>query len=310
MIEKMIQVENLSKKYGDIHAVDGITFDVAKGEILGFLGPNGAGKTTTMRMITGFIPASSGRALIAGFDIFREPMEAKRKIGYLPEIPPLYTDMTVSAYLKFVARIKGIPRKQQKEGLEQAIEKCGLTDVRDRVMDQLSKGFKQRVGIAQAIIHNPDVLILDEPTIGLDPKQIIEIRNLIKSLSGDRTIVLSTHILPEVSEVCTRAIIIKSGKILMDKKISEISEKTHNFSIIFGSKVEREDIASQLDKLRVKVKTTDMEKRLVFEPQGEKDIRGKVVAELAKEHKILEVKSEVQTLEQIFVETISKDKEQ
>ncbi|HJR58001.1 MAG TPA: ABC transporter ATP-binding protein [Vicinamibacterales bacterium] len=210
----MIEVQHLSKRYGRVTAVDDVSFRVERGEILGFLGPNGAGKTTTMRILTGYMPASEGRAMIAGLDIFDKPIEAKRRIGYLPETPPLYPDMTVREYVDFVARIKGVPSKERKERVEAVLKRTHVADMADRHCAKLSKGYRQRVGLAQALIHNPDVLVLDEPTAGLDPKQIIETRDLIRSLAGDHTIVLSTHILPEVSQTCERVVIINKGRVV------------------------------------------------------------------------------------------------
>ncbi len=210
----MIEVENLTKYYGDRPAIDNITFRVEKGEILGFLGPNGAGKTTTMRILAGFFPPTSGIARVAGYDVVNNSIDVRRRIGYMPETIPLYKDMRVKEYLEFVAEVKGVPRKRRKSKIEKAMKECGTTEVYHRLIGKLSKGFQQRVGLAQALLHDPEVLILDEPTIGLDPKQIIEIRQLIKSLAGERTIILSTHILPEVSMTCQRVIIINEGKII------------------------------------------------------------------------------------------------
>jgi ABC-2 type transport system ATP-binding protein len=213
----VIEVQHLSKRYGQVTAVDDISFKVERGEILGFLGPNGAGKTTTMRMITGYMPPTEGRAIVAGFDVFEQPLEAKRRTGYLPETPPLYTDMTVREYLQFVARIKmpkGVSSADRKARVDQVMQKTWIADMADRHCGKLSKGYRQRVGLAQAIIHNPEVLILDEPTAGLDPKQIIETRDLIRSLAGDHTIILSTHILPEVSQTCQRVVIINKGRVV------------------------------------------------------------------------------------------------
>jgi ABC-2 type transport system ATP-binding protein len=201
----MIEVNDLTKLYGDRVAVAGVSFSVAQGQVLGFLGPNGAGKTTTMRMLTGFIPPSSGTARVAGFDVFSQSAEVRRRIGYLPESPPLYTDMTVSSYLTFVAKLKGVARREVAGARERAIERTGLSDVTGRLLSHLSKGYKQRVGLAQAIINDPEVLVLDEPTIGLDPRQIIEIRSLIKDLAGQRTVILSTHILPRWRRSATRS---------------------------------------------------------------------------------------------------------
>ena len=210
----MIEVQHLTKRYGGFTAVNDVSFKVEKGEILGFLGPNGAGKTTTMRVLTGYMPASEGKALVAGYDVFSEPIEAKRRTGYLPETPPLYPDMTVRDYLMFVSRIKGVPRSERKSRVAAIMERTRISDMAARHCGKLSKGYKQRVGLAQALIHNPDVLILDEPTAGLDPKQIIETRKLIKELAGDHTIILSTHILPEVSQTCQRVVIINKGHVV------------------------------------------------------------------------------------------------
>lgn len=210
----MIEVEHLSKIYGSTAAIQDVDFSVQAGEIVGFLGPNGAGKTTTMRILSGYIPATTGTARIAGYDVHEQSMEVRRRIGYLPENPPLYPDMTVEAFLNFVARIKGVSRSDRKKRVNWAIERCQLTDKRKVLIKKLSKGYKQRVGIAQAIVHNPPVIILDEPTVGLDPKQITEVRHLIKSLAGEHTIILSTHILPEVSMTCDRVTIINKGKVI------------------------------------------------------------------------------------------------
>ncbi len=210
----MIEVQHLTKRYGRVTAVEDVSFRVERGEILGFLGPNGAGKTTTMRILTGYMPATAGKALVAGFDVFDQPLEAKRRTGYLPETPPLYPDMTVREYLTFVASLKGIPGRDRRTRVTSAMERTRVADMAERHCGKLSKGYRQRVGLAQAIIHNPDVLILDEPTAGLDPKQIIETRQLIKELAGDHTIILSTHILPEVAQTCQRVVIINHGKVV------------------------------------------------------------------------------------------------
>ena len=210
----MIEVQQLTKRYGRVTAVDDISFRVERGEILGFLGPNGAGKTTTMRILTGYIPATEGKAIVAGFDVFDQPVEAKRRTGYLPETPPLYPDMSVIEYLDFVAKIKGVPSADRRQRVRTVMERTRIDDMTDRLCSRLSKGYRQRVGLAQSIIHNPDVLILDEPTAGLDPKQIIETRELIKELAGDHTIILSTHILPEVSQTCERVVIINKGHVV------------------------------------------------------------------------------------------------
>ncbi len=213
----MIEVQHLTKRYGPFTAVDDVSFRVEKGEILGFLGPNGAGKTTTMRVLTGYMPATDGTATVAGFDVFANPVEAKRRIGYLPETPPLYPDMTVREYLTFVAKLKlpkTVSKSERTERIDSAMRKTHVDDMANRHCSRLSKGYKQRVGLAQALLHDPEVLILDEPTAGLDPKQIIETRDLIRGLAGNHTIVLSTHILPEVSQTCNRVVIINKGRVV------------------------------------------------------------------------------------------------
>jgi ABC-2 type transport system ATP-binding protein len=210
----VIEVQHLTKRYGRVTAVEDVSFRVERGEILGFLGPNGAGKTTTMRILTGYMPPTEGKAIVAGFDVFDQPVEAKRRTGYLPETPPLYPDMTVGEYLAFVAKIKGVPPNERRQRIAAVMERTRIADMVNRMCSKLSKGYRQRVGLAQALIHNPDVLILDEPTAGLDPKQIIETRQLIKALAGDHTIILSTHILPEVSQTCQRVVIINKGHVV------------------------------------------------------------------------------------------------
>ncbi|HEY9688812.1 MAG TPA: ABC transporter ATP-binding protein [Coleofasciculaceae cyanobacterium] len=210
----MIEVEQLRKVYGNTVAIREVTFSVEPGEILGFLGPNGAGKTTTMRILTGYLPATSGTARVAGFDVHDQSMAVRERIGYLPETPPLYPDMTVEGFLNFVARIKGVAAGDRPERVRWSIERCGLSDRRKTIISKLSKGYRQRVGIAQAIVHDPPAIVLDEPTVGLDPRQIAEVRNLIKSLAGDHTVILSTHILPEVSMTCSRVAIVNGGRVV------------------------------------------------------------------------------------------------
>lgn len=223
----MIKVEGLTKRYARNVAVDHISFEVEKGQIVGFLGPNGAGKTTTMRMLTCFMPPSEGSAQVAGFDVTENPMEVKRRIGYLPESPPVYPEMEVIEYLDFVGRIKGVPKASLRSRIDEVMEKCAVTDVRNKEIGKLSKGYRQRVGLAQAIVHNPDVLILDEPTAGLDPHQIIETRDLIKGLSGNHTIILSTHILPEVEQTCQRVMIINRGKLVATDTMENLNSRLH-----------------------------------------------------------------------------------
>jgi ABC-2 type transport system ATP-binding protein len=210
----VIEVEQLTKVFNGHKVVDDISFKVEKGEILGFLGPNGAGKTTTMRILTCYMPATAGTARVAGYDVFDESIEVRKRIGYLPESPPLYSEMTVESYLHFVAKIKGTPSSKRRTHIDDIMQKCSIGDVRNRIIGKLSKGYKQRVGFAQSLLNNPEVLILDEPTIGLDPKQIFEVRSLIKNLAGDHTVILSTHILPEVGMTCNRVVIINKGKLV------------------------------------------------------------------------------------------------
>lgn len=221
----MIKVQGLTKRYARKVAVDNITFEVEKGQIVGFLGPNGAGKTTTMRVLTCFLPPTSGTATVAGYDVLENPMEVKRRIGYLPETPPVYPEMEVHEYLEFVGRIKGVAANDLYRRVREVSEKCAVADVSKTLIGKLSKGYKQRVGLAQAIIHNPDVLILDEPTAGLDPHQIIETRDLIKGLAGEHTIILSTHILPEVEQTCERVIIIAKGKLVAMDTVENLTSR-------------------------------------------------------------------------------------
>ena len=221
----MITVKELTKKYARNVAVDHISFEVEKGQIVGFLGPNGAGKTTTMRMLTCFLPPTSGSAMVAGFDVLEQPLEVKRRIGYLPEMPPLYPEMRTAEYLTFVGRLKGLSGGELRQRVDAVCERCAVADVKEKLLGKLSKGYRQRVGLAQAIIHNPDVLILDEPTAGLDPKQINETRDLIKSLAGDHTIILSTHILPEVEQTCQQVIIINKGKLVATDSVNNLQSR-------------------------------------------------------------------------------------
>ncbi len=244
----MIEVQKLSKFYGQRKAIDEISFTVEKGEVLGFLGPNGAGKSTTMKILTCFMPASSGTAKVAGFDVFEQPLEVKRRVGYLPETPPVYSDMIVTDYLAYKAALHGIKGPETRKAVGSALENCGLSQVGRRLIGNLSKGYQQRVGIAQAIIHNPQVLILDEPTIGLDPKQIIEIRSLIKSLAGERTVVLSTHILPEVQTTCSRVLIINEGKIVASNTLEAISAQLRKGNVI--SLLVKNNVTGLMGKLR------------------------------------------------------------
>lgn len=243
-----IEVEGLSKRYGDFQAVHDLSFRIPRGEVVGFLGTNGAGKTTTMRMLTGFIPPTDGRVRIDGHDVFDDPLAARRAIGYLPEIPPLYPEMTVRGYLHFVAALKDVPRARRAEAVERAVERCGLADTAGRVIGHLSKGYRQRVGLAQAIVHDPKVLVLDEPTVGLDPIQIREIRALIESLAhaggggGGQTVILSTHILNEVEALCDRVVLIHRGEMALDRPLAELTAGGQSLEEVF-TRVSTRDIA-------------------------------------------------------------------
>lgn len=249
----MIQVENLVKRYGDHVAVDALSFHVEPGKIYGFVGPNGAGKSTTMNVMTGYIAASSGTVVIDGHDILQEPLAAKTCIGYLPEVPPLYTGMTVREYLMFAAQLKGVPKKERKEHVKTIMEKTGLQDVEERLIRNLSKGYRQRVGLAQALLHNPKVLILDEPMVGLDPKQIIEMRNLIRRLAGKHTVILSSHILSEISAVCDHIMIISKGKLVANGSPQELEEmmqaKTEVEVTVLGEEEQVQTVLSQMEEV-------------------------------------------------------------
>ena len=237
----MIEVSHLSKNYGERRAISDLSFKVEKGDVVGFLGPNGAGKSTTMKIITGFMAPTSGEARICGYDVFLNPIEVKRRIGYLPETPPLYLDMLVDEYLRYVAELKLVPQEKISGFVDMALQKAQLTEVRRRLIKNLSKGFKQRVGIAQALVSDPEVLVLDEPTVGLDPKQVAEIRDLIKELKGSHTVILSTHILPEVQASCDKVIIIHEGKIVAQESIADISKMNKGF-ILLSVKTRRPEL--------------------------------------------------------------------
>ena len=305
----MIEIKNLTKLYGTKKAVDNISFTVNSGEILGFLGPNGAGKTTTMNIITGYIGATEGNVLIDGMDTLENPMECKRKIGYLPEQPPLYIDMTVREYLNFVFELKS-PDVNKNEHLEDIMDVVKITDVKDRLIKNLSKGYKQRVGIAQALVGNPDILILDEPTVGLDPKQIIEIRNVIKELGKNRTVILSSHILPEVSAICERVIIINNGKIMAIDTPENLSSKLSGDNRLMiraeGSQAAIEKALSKVENL-VSIECMGQKEEgtwdyVIDAKQGE-DIRKKVFAALASDElAILMSKTVGLSLEEVFLQ--------
>jgi ABC-2 type transport system ATP-binding protein len=249
----MIEARHLSKRYGDVVAVHDVSFEVGRGEVVGFLGPNGAGKTTTMRMLTGFLPPTDGTALIAGHDIFSDPLAARRAVGYLPEILPLYPEMSVRSYLEYVARIKDVPRRSRRAAVDRALERCGLAHVGPHVIGTLSKGYRQRVGLAQAIVHDPAVLVLDEPTVGLDPLQVREIRQLIRDLAAPRdgepqhTVILSTHILPEVEAICRRVILMNAGRKVVDAPLAELVRGGRSLDEIFARETARDLAAEALE---------------------------------------------------------------
>ncbi|QQS48047.1 MAG: ATP-binding cassette domain-containing protein [Acidobacteriota bacterium] len=312
----MIEVEHLTKSYGQARAVNDISFTVEKGEILGFLGPNGAGKTTTMRILTGYLPATGGTARIAGFDVFEQSMEVRKRIGYLPEVPPLYPEMTVESYLTFVARIKGVPAADIPGRVEESMKLTNLSDRKSELIKRLSRGYKQRVGIAQAIVHNPDVVILDEPTVGLDPNQIKEVRNLIKGLSGDHTIILSTHILPEVEMTCDRVVIINKGK------IAAIDTTENLTSQLKGGERVQIQVRGNADALRSRLEDIEGLIRIDLEPlEGTDLINGSIESEEGKDLRariassvvhggldLLEIRAVGLSLEDIFMQLTTEEK--
>jgi ABC-2 type transport system ATP-binding protein len=310
----MIEVESLTKRYGPTLAVCEVSFSVPKGEILGFLGPNGAGKTTTMRVITGYLPPTEGKVRVAGYDVAEEPLEAKRRTGYLPELPPVYPDMTPVEYLGFVARIKGVPRKQIKTRIDEISEKCAITDVQRRQIGKLSKGYRQRVGLAQALIHNPDVLVLDEPTAGLDPKQIIETRELIKQLAGQHTIVLSTHILPEVAKTCQRVVVINQGKVVAVGAPEELTRRLQGYeTVLITAEGPAAEIMDKLQRVRGVNLVEPREaanSRVTFEVQAEKgqDVRAELARAIVESQwKLLELRTSGLSLEDIFLKLTTQD---
>ncbi|HET7341535.1 MAG TPA: ATP-binding cassette domain-containing protein [Methylomirabilota bacterium] len=308
----MIEVEKLTKNYGPVTAIRDVSFSVAPGEIVGFLGPNGAGKSTTMRILSCFMPATSGSARVAGFDVFRESMEVRRRIGYLPENVPLYGDMRVAPYLDFVAEIKGVPRSARRARVAEVMERCMVSDMQNRLIRNLSKGYRQRVGVAQALVSDPHVLILDEPTIGLDPKQIADIRNLIKSLAGEHTVILSTHILPEVAMVCSGVVIINRGSIVAQGPIDRLVEQ-----FFPTARVEVEVTAPRgaaLEGMRaipgvVRVEplaSGDGSGRFLVESARGRDVRGEIF-QLAAQQKwgLLELRQVGMTLEEVFMRIVA-----
>jgi ABC-2 type transport system ATP-binding protein len=310
----MISVKDLSKRYARNTAVDHISFEVERGQIVGFLGPNGAGKTTTMRMLTCFLPPSAGTATVAGYDVLEAPLEVKKHIGYLPEAPPLYLEMRTAEYLTFVGRLKGLSGAELRHRVDAVCDRCAVGDVKNRLLGKLSKGYRQRVGLAQAIIHNPDVLILDEPTAGLDPKQINETRDLIKSLSGDHTIILSTHILPEVEQTCEKIIIINKGKLVATDSVSNLQRRARGAELVLVEVADRRgelntaSVQERLERVAGVGRATFKEKKqsgATFEIEGlkEKLVRGDLARAVVEAGWDLnELRTESVSLEEIFLQ--------
>jgi ABC-2 type transport system ATP-binding protein len=310
----MITVNGLTKRYAHTTAVDQISFEVQRGQIVGFLGPNGAGKTTTMRMLTCFLTPTSGTATVAGFDILEQPLEVKKRIGYLPETPPVYPEMRIAEYLTFVGQLKGLSGSELRTRVDYACERCAVADVRNKIIGKLSKGYRQRVGLAQAIIHNPDVLILDEPTAGLDPKQINETRDLIKSLAGDHTIILSTHILPEVSQTCEKVIIINKGKIVATDSVSNLQQRASSGESVLVEVAGRNGSLDpavvqrkleQINGVSRVIPKADGQKRVIFEVEAAKDrgVRGEVARAVVESGWDLnELRPAAMSLEEIFLQ--------
>jgi ABC-2 type transport system ATP-binding protein len=308
----MIEVDRLTKRYGPVPAIQDVSFTVEKGQIVGFLGPNGAGKTTTMRILSCFMPASGGTARVAGYDVFEQSLEVRRRIGYLPENVPLYADMTVDAYLDFVANIKGLGRSERRRRVGEVLERCQIPDVRGRLIGRLSKGYRQRVGLAQALIADPDVLILDEPTIGLDPKQIVGIRQLIKSLAGAHTVILSTHILPEVSMVCEGVIIINRGRIVasgpLDRLMQELSPTARLQVQVDGpTELVTQSLRALPGVQRVEARgVVDGVSTFVLEAERARDIRREVAQLVAQQRwGLLELKALDLSLEDVFIRIVA-----
>src|SRR5512145_1387617 len=309
----MIEVQSLTKRYGPVTAIRDVSFNVAPGDIVGFLGPNGAGKSTTMRILSCFMPASSGSARVAGYDVFRESMEVRRRIGYLPESVPLYTEMRVASYLDFVAEVKGVSRSARKRRVAEVMDRCLIADVQNRLIRNLSKGYRQRVGLAQAIVSDPHVLILDEPTIGLDPRQIAEIRSLIKSLAGEHTVILSTHILPEVSMVCSAVVIINRGAIVAQGPIDRLVEQFFPTSRVQvevagprGAILEGMRAIQGVVRVEDGASVGDGAGRYVVESARGRDVRGEIFL-LAAQQKwgLLELRQVGMTLEEVFIRIVA-----
>jgi len=313
----MIEVEQLSKSYGPIKAIEDVSFVVEKGEILGFLGPNGAGKSTTMRILTCFMPPSSGTARIAGFDIFKESLQVRRRVGYVPENAPLYTDMPVVSFLKFVGEIKGLSRRERLRQIGQVMDDCGIKDVQHRYIGKLSKGYRQRVALAQALLGNPEVLILDEPTIGLDPRQIIDIRQLIKGLAGQKTVILSTHILPEVGMTCQRVIIINRGRVIAVDTPENLTTKLQTSSRLLvrvegtaPEVVRALGAVSGVQTVKEEASASTTVVTCVVESKKDRDVRKDVAAAVVRQHwGLLELRPVDLTLEEVFVRLVTEEKE-
>ncbi len=307
----MIEVQHLSKRYGPVTAVNDVSFRVEKGEILGFLGPNGAGKTSTMRVLTGYMPPTEGTAIVAGYDVLEQPIEAKRHTGYLPETPPLYPDMRVRDYLTFVAKIKGVPRNQVRTRVDSTMEKARVTEMARRECGRLSKGYRQRVGLAQALLHDPDVLILDEPTAGLDPKQIIETRQLIKELAGSHTIILSTHILPEVSQTCQRVVIINRGRVVAVDTPGNLTAKLRGSEAMYLQvDAQGADVASAIRQLPgvTNVHAADTQGGLEVASEAGRDIRRELAATVVSQGwGLLELRPMRISLEEVFLQLTTDD---
>jgi ABC-2 type transport system ATP-binding protein len=310
----VIEVQHLTKHYGRVTAVDDISFRVESGEILGFLGPNGAGKTTTMRILTGYMPATTGKAVVDGFDVFEQPIEAKRRIGYLPETPPLYPDMTVLEYLQFVAKVKGVPSADRRQRIQAVMERTRVEDVSGRLCSKLSKGYKQRVGLAQALVHSPDVLVLDEPTAGLDPKQIIETRELIKELGGSHTIILSTHILPEVSQTCQRVVIINKGRVVAVDTPENLTARLRGSETMYVQvEADGGDVGTVLGRIAGVTRVAETDRRgqhVGFEVESEHghDVRRELArAIVGNGWGLLELRPNRMSLEEIFLKLTTKE---
>lgn len=309
----MIEVRELTKNYGPHRAVDRISFSVKKGEVVGFLGPNGAGKTTTMKIITGFMPPTTGAASVAGFDVFENPIEVKRRIGYLPETPPLYGDMTIEDYLRFVARLKGVEHSRVSALVARAIEKTALGDLKKRLIQNLSKGYRQRVGISQALVSDPEVLILDEPTVGLDPRQVAEVRNLIKELRGQHTIILSTHILPEVQATCERIIIINRGKIVAEDSLESIGRRMQGAGRVYLRVIRaKENLAADLRAVPgVRLVTQRENGAMEVDTDGSEDIASKLAERVVHSGSGLnELRQETLNLEDVFLKLTTNEESQ